>query len=85
MAYFVYILKSLKTGAYYTGSTQNITERLERHNQGRSKATKYKRPWELVYSEKFESRAEATKREHEIKSKKSKEYINKLINTPRKE
>ena len=79
MAHFVYILQSLKTGAYYTGSTQNITERLERHNQGRSKATKYKRPWKIVHSEEYNSRADAVKREYEIKSKKSKDYILKLL------
>ncbi len=83
MAYFVYILQSLKDGTYYVGSTQNIEERLERHNQGRSRYTKPKRPWELVYHEKCPDRSSATKREHEIKGKKRKAFIDQLVRTSR--
>jgi predicted GIY-YIG superfamily endonuclease len=32
MAYYVYILQSVLDGTYYFGSTQNLEERLERHN-----------------------------------------------------
>jgi predicted GIY-YIG superfamily endonuclease len=35
MSHWVYILKSKKDGGYYIGHTQDLTERLERHNQGR--------------------------------------------------
>jgi len=48
MKYFVYIIESLKDGSYYVGSTQDLSERMERHNQGRSKYTKVKRPWNLI-------------------------------------
>ena len=67
MSHYVYILQSLKTDGYYTGSTQDIPARVERHNQGRSKATKARRPWQLVYSEVFETRSEAVRCETEIK------------------
>ena len=83
MSYYVYILQSLKTEGYYTGTTQDIPARLERHNQGRSKATKARRPWQLVYSEAFESRAEAVRRENEIKGRKSKTYIETLVRASR--
>ena len=56
---------------------------LERHNQGRSKATKGKGPWQVVYSEELESRAEAVKCEAEIKGRKSKSYIEKLVRASR--
>lgn len=32
MVYYVYILQSEKDGSYYIGSTQDVTERLHRHN-----------------------------------------------------
>ncbi|MEI6479299.1 MAG: GIY-YIG nuclease family protein [bacterium] len=32
--WFVYILKSLKDGRYYIGSTSDIEKRVERHNHG---------------------------------------------------
>jgi putative endonuclease len=83
MTYFVYIIESLKDGSYYVGSTQNLTERIKRHNQGRSTYTKPKRPWELVFSEEHIDRSSATKQEKEIKSKKSKSYIEALIRASR--
>lgn len=65
---------------YYIGSTQDIEERLARHNSGRSKFTKGKGLWELVYFEGFELRINAVQREFEIKGWKSRKEIEKLIN-----
>jgi len=84
MPYFVYILQSLKDGTYYVGVTQDLHERLERHNQGRSMFTKGKRPWEVVYWEDHETRGSAMKRERKIKSKKDKSYIGSLVRTSRR-
>ena len=83
MSYSVYIIKSRVDGTYYIGSTQDLSERIERHNQGRSKYTKAKRPWELVYSEEFSDRSSATKRENAIKRQKSKEFIEVLVSSSR--
>ena len=84
MSYFVYILQSLEDGSYYVGSTQDLTPRIERHNQSRSKYTKAKRPWDLVYCEEHIDKASAMKREREIKDKKSRDYIDKLVRTSRR-
>ena len=83
MAYFVYIIRSELDGSYYIGSTQDLDARLRRHNQGRSKYTKAKRPWELVYFEKHPYRSSAIKRENQIKRRKKKGYIEKLVRTSR--
>jgi putative endonuclease len=83
MPYFVYILQSEKNKSYYVGSTQNLSERIERHNQGRSKYTRSLRPWNLVYSEELQDRSSAVKRENEIKSRKKKRYIEDLVRTSR--
>jgi putative endonuclease len=83
MKYFVYIIESLKDGSYYIGSTQNLTERMERHNQGRSTYTKAKKPWKLVFSEEHSDRSKAIIREKEIKSRKSKSYIEALVRASR--
>jgi len=79
----VYILRSEKDGNYYIGSTQNLDERLQRHNQGRSQYTKSKRPWQLVYSEEHPDRSSAIKRENQIKRRKDKDFIEALIRTSR--
>jgi putative endonuclease len=83
MAYFVYIIESLKDHSYYVGSTQDLDERINRHNGGRSKYTKAKRPWKLVYSEEFPDRSAAAIREQQIKKRKSLSYIDNLIITSR--
>jgi putative endonuclease len=83
MTCFVYILRSLRDGSYYIGSTQDLSSRLERHNQGRSKYTKAKRPWKLIYSEEYPDRSSAMKREQEIKNRRSKTYIESFVRTSR--
>ena len=82
--YYVYILRSVKDGSNYVGSTRNVKERLERHNEGRSRYTKNKRPWELVYVEEHPNRSSAVKREQEIKKQKRKAYIEDLVSTSRR-
>jgi putative endonuclease len=72
MTFHAYILQSLKDGSYYIGSTNNLEDRVERHNQGRSQYTKLKRPWKLLYSEEYIDRPSAVKRENEVKGKKKK-------------
>ena len=53
----VYILQSLKDESYYIGQTNNVSNRLERHNSRRQLATRSKVPWELVYTEPFPTRS----------------------------
>ena len=83
MSYFVYILQSLKDGSYYIGSTRDLDERIQRHNQGRSTYTKAKKPWSLVFSEEHPNKSSALKRENQIKRRKKRGYIEYLIRTSR--
>ena len=77
--YYVYILFSQSTDRYYTGSTNNLERRIQQHNSGYSKYTKHGIPWKIVYVEEFNDRSSAMKREMEIKSKKSRTYIDKIV------
>jgi len=79
MSYYVYILESLKDKTYYVGSTSNLKDRVDRHNQGRVNYTKPRRPWKLVYSEETPDRSSAAKRESEIKAHKRRAFIEVLI------
>ena len=79
MYYFVYILKNLEKDKYYIGQTENIEDRLKRHNTDRSSFTKNKGQWILVYKESYNTRSEAIKREKYIKSQKSRKFIESLI------
>ena len=73
--YFVYILLSEKDNKRYIGFTNNIERRLLEHNAGKVKSTKNRRPLNLIYSEQYENKSDAMKREREIKNKKGKFII----------
>ena len=79
--YWVYILFSRKLDKYYIGSTNDLHRRLEDHNRGKTPFTKLGMPWELKYTENFETRKDVIRRELEIKRKKSRKYIESLIAT----
>ena len=63
---FVYILQCAD-GSLYTGTTHDLASRMARHNAGTSPFTSGRRPVTLLYSEEFSNRADATKRERQIK------------------
>jgi len=77
--FFAYILWSDKLQKYYIGYTDDIFRRLGEHNAGRSQYTKHGIPWILAYTENFNTRCEAVRCEKEIKKRKSKKYIEHLI------
>ena len=79
MSFWVYILRSVRTNQYYVGQTDNVKDRLDKHNKGEVASTKPYVPWELVHKEKYKSRSEAVKREREIKARKSRKYIESLF------
>ena len=81
MNYYTYILFSEKTNKYYIGYTSDINSRLEKHNLGGTISTRSGRPWKLMYFEAFNNKSDSIKRESEIKKKKSRRYIEFLINS----
>ena len=76
---FVYIIYSTKVNKFYVGACTNLERRLYEHNIGHSTFTSTGIPWELKYTEQYESLPDAKKREKEIKNKKSRIYIEQLI------
>ena len=78
--YYTYIIKSPSLNIYYIGQTNNLEDRLKRHNQNRNKYTKGKGPWKLVYSKSFNTRAEAVQLETILKNFKNKDYLEHWIN-----
>lgn len=66
--YYVYILQSSKDQSFYIGYTTDLKKRLTEHNNGSSLATKYKRPYKLIFYEGFLDRIDAKHRETYLKS-----------------
>lgn len=66
--FFVYVLKSLRNGRFYIGQTNNLTRRYEQHQSGKVVATRYHRPYKLVFHEVVTTRTDAVSRELFFKS-----------------
>lgn len=67
MGYFVYILKCVDN-TFYTGYTTDIVKRCLTHNKGKgAKYTRCRLPVKVVYSEEFETKDAAMRREYQIK------------------
>ena len=79
---YVYILYNKEIDKYYVGYTGNPNQRLKDHGKGKTRrhyTKNQKGNWGLKYYEILESQKETIRREQEIKSKKSREYIRNLI------
>jgi len=74
-----YILFSKIKNKYYIGSTSDIQERLKKHNSNHKGFTGGIGDWDFVYTEIFETKIEAIKRELQIKKWKSRKMIEELI------
>jgi len=68
MAQMVYILYSLKDKKLYVGRTNELYKRLGQHFGGLVKATKNRRPLEIIHKESYKTASEATRRERFLKS-----------------
>ena len=73
--YYVYILRSLKDGKFYTGYTADIERRLSEHIDGKVISTKFRRPLELVYDKVSFNKKDALHRESYLKTTYGKRYI----------
>ncbi len=73
---FVYILYSRSLKKHYVGQTQDLTNRLDRHNNGREKFTKRGTPWELIWSQYCLNRSEAIILERKIKKRGASRFLN---------
>lgn len=66
MSNFIYILECAD-GTLYTGWTTDLENRVKAHNNGSgAKYTRGRGPVRLLYSEAFETKGEALKREKQI-------------------
>ncbi len=73
MSFYVYIIKTINNSykKTYVGYTNNLNNRLKKHNTSKgAKSTKgYK--WEIIYKKKFFSKQKAMSYEYKIKHNKS--------------
>lgn len=76
--YYVYLLK-LKDNSYYTGSTNNLKERIKKHNKGDVLATKGKRPIEPIFYCGFKTKEKAHAFERYLKTGSGQSFRNRHL------
>ncbi len=80
MQYTVYILYSIARNKYYVCYTGGyVSVRLRKHNSSHGGFTGKVGDWTVADSEHYNDQAAALQREKDIKSRKSRKYIEELI------
>lgn len=77
--FYAYILQNSNTKRHYIGSTNDLDRRLQEHNRGQTRSTISNGVWVLAYYEIYNTKAEASKRERQIKSFKGGNAFKKLM------
>ncbi len=73
--FYTYMLMSQKDRNFYTGVTNNLKKRFEKHNNGLVFSTKYRLPVKLVYFEACLNKHDAYQREKYLKTGMGKRFI----------
>jgi putative endonuclease len=56
----------------------NLKNRLEEHNSGETKSVRSGIPWKIIHTEQFVTRAEATRKEKQIKARGAQRYLDNI-------
>lgn len=78
MKSFTYILFSESQHRYYTGSSDDLKQRIERHNESKVQSTKFGVPWNLKRFCEHSTRSEARKLELKIKKRGAKRFLEEI-------
>jgi putative endonuclease len=80
--YQVYILQN-ESRKRYIGLSENVNLRLQQHNDGESKWTSKHGPWEMLWTSKAMSLADARKLENQLKRAKGGNGFYQITGLPR--
>lgn len=73
--YYVYVLRSQKSGRFYTGFTVDLRKRLKEHLKNFSTHTNKRGPYTLIYYEASKNQSDAMAREKYLKTGMGKRYL----------
>ena len=78
--WYVYVLYSVAGEKSYVGYTNDTERRLFEHNVSETKGfTLRYRPWLLIHTESFQTKAEAMKREKFLKSGQGRAFVKAIV------
>lgn len=65
--HYVYVIQSETFKSLYFGITEDLNKRLQDHNSGKVRSTRFGKPWRYIYIEGYRSKADAEDRELTLK------------------
>jgi len=77
--HYVYVLRSLRDGLLYIGSTNDLKERFAMHNRGLIDSTRPRRPFELIFYESYRDVHDTKRREIYVKTSKGKTTLRSML------
>jgi putative endonuclease len=77
--YYTYVLLSKKDRNFYIGHTSDLKKRFKEHANGKTKSTKPRRPFDLVYYEACSNLIDAVRREKFLKTGPGGQYLKKRL------
>ncbi len=75
IAYYVYVLQSVKSKRWYIGFTYDLRKRFKEHNTNEVFSTKNRDPLKLIYYEMCRNEQDARAREKYLKTGMGKRYL----------
>ena len=82
--YQVYVIQN-PAGRFYIGLSEDVQERLHDHNEGISRWTKFRGPWQLVWKSDSITLTEARKLENLLKAQKGGEGFYQMTGLQRRQ
>lgn len=73
--FYTYVLESIKSNNWYTGSTNDLRKRFNQHNKNQSRYTNKRGPYKIIYYEACLNEQDARSRELYLKSGMGKRYL----------
>ncbi|MDD5340944.1 MAG: GIY-YIG nuclease family protein [Patescibacteria group bacterium] len=77
--YYTYVLLSKRDKNFYIGHTGDLKKRFKEHNEGKSRSTKPRRPFDLIYYEAGLNLVDAIRREKFLKTGPGGRYLKKRL------
>jgi len=78
MGWWVYALSGDVRDYIYVGLTTDLERRVGQHNSGKERTTKAYRPFSLLFTEEFKTRAAARGGEKHLKSGHGKDFLRRM-------
>lgn len=75
----VYVLRFVRDGGHYNGSSNDLPRRLSEHRRGHTRSTRHKGPFEVVHVEEYPTEVEARSREKFLKTGRGREELKRIL------